>query len=442
MKPSLVIVLFCSAVSVSGEVLFADECRKPDELWSCSDCDRCLSPDECTDEDALHKAGYICKEWPFFNRVNPPHRYQDNIHTWALFLPLEEKQITCESHNQTTCLQWEEKKESAKELAVTDCVCEDYVYEGNSDYCQDWGCSGIGLKKCISGDWDCGSSVTVGSITYTTHCCGTRSCGDGCTFDVMLPKRTRDEVQDCTCIRPMIVEHVGDTTTTYCEKWECIDYANSPGYSYLEYETHTCADRNADFGYCEKWNWHTDDKDSFENTACTCVDTMTSSGATACRQFDCTEKGAEKIFPNLLWALWSLTMLGFYVTGGLTLVVVGGLAFVFSCGAVNFTDEKNKYIDHVCCGLARQDNPDWHPMNVLFMYSIPSFLLIPFLFGGLGAVVIGPLPVLVMVMIGLSFTNFYKGMFRSWREAAQLKNKVDPGYVSEMVTPQSAVAAE
>eukprot|EP00603_Paraphysomonas_imperforata_P012794 CAMPEP_0114468730 /NCGR_PEP_ID=MMETSP0104-20121206/10337_1 /TAXON_ID=37642 ORGANISM="Paraphysomonas imperforata, Strain PA2" /NCGR_SAMPLE_ID=MMETSP0104 /ASSEMBLY_ACC=CAM_ASM_000202 /LENGTH=417 /DNA_ID=CAMNT_0001642333 /DNA_START=93 /DNA_END=1346 /DNA_ORIENTATION=+ len=400
MRPSFyTFFLFCSAITVSGEVLFADECRKPGDMWSCSDCDRCLSIDECTDEDALHKAGYYCQEWPFFNRVNPPRRYQDNTHAWALFLPLEEKQVTCEAHNQTTCLQWEERKESAKELAVTTCVCEDYVYEGNSDYCQDWGCSGIGLKKCPVHDYDCGTSITVGSITYTTHCCGTRSCGDNCNTVVQYPKRLRDEVQNCTCIRPTIVEHVGDTTTTFCEKWECTDSANSPGYSYLEYETHTCTLRNTDIGYCEKWDWQTDDYDSFENTGCTCVETMTSSGTgTACKQFDCTEKGAEKVSPNLLWALWTLSILFYPFTGMVTLLVIGLLALVLSCGFINFADKNNQYYKDFFCGgpMPTENKPAPIYNFTLLVYSTIPFLLIPLLFGGLGAVILGPLPVLVL----------------------------------------------
>ena len=106
------------------------------------------------------------------------------------------------------------------------------------------------------------------------------------------------------CVKPAVDECVGDTRTVFCEKWECIDYANTAGkYNYLEYETHTCSKRNADFAYCEDWDWQTDDYDSFENTACECVDVMTTGAATTCRQFECLEKGAEKISPNLLWSI-------------------------------------------------------------------------------------------------------------------------------------------
>ena len=161
-------IVLCLFSGVFGEVLFPDECRKRDGLWSCTDCSKCLSFDECTYEDALYKSGYYCNEWPYFNRVPPPKKY--------LYLPLETKHITCELQNQTTCLEWEERKESQTELAVTDCVCQDYVYEGDSDYCKTWGCIGIGLEKCAGGDWDCGTTRTIGNITFTEECCGWRGC--------------------------------------------------------------------------------------------------------------------------------------------------------------------------------------------------------------------------------------------------------------------------
>jgi hypothetical protein len=220
----------------------------------------------------------------------------------------------------------------------------------------------------------------------------------------------RDEFQECTCIKPAVAEDVGDTRTTFCAKWECIDRADAAGYSYLEYETHTCSKRNADFGYCEKWDWQTDDFDSFENTACDCVETMTNSELdVTCKQFKCKEKGAEKISPNLLWALWALTMAIFPLSGGITFAIVAALLFICTCGKVNASN-KDKLANHVTCGVSEQpENVSLlTPSNYRFLYSIIPFLLIPTLFGGIGAMVIGPLPCLLCTILFLSFTNYFK----------------------------------
>lgn len=287
-----------------SEVLFSDECRKLYGLWACSDCNECQTLDSCTDEEAQYRAGFLCHEWPFFNGIG------------FTYLPVEDKHISCARQNHTTCLEWEERKESSAELAVTDCTCKDYITEGNSDYCKNWGCKGIGLAKCRGDDNDCGVTHQIGSITFTEDCCGYRSCGDGCTEGVQYKKTIRDEFQNCTCIRPLVREAVGNKVTTFCDHWECLDWSDTAGYNYLEYETHTCSRRNVDYGYCEKWNWDTDDHDSFENTACHCMDTMsTNTTGVACQRFECSEKGAEKIAPNLLWAFWGVTFIPHFVLG-------------------------------------------------------------------------------------------------------------------------------
>jgi hypothetical protein len=435
------ISLFCLAASVCGEVLFADECRKPEDLWSCSDCDSCTSIDECTDEDAMYRAGYYCKEWPYFNQVAPPNRYQDKIHTWALYLPLEDKQINCTSHNQTTCLKWEERKESKTELAVTDCVCEDYVYGGHSDYCKDWGCVGIGLKKCPSNSYDCGDTRTIGSITFTLDCCVKLTCDGECTNVEQERKTMRDEYQDCTCLKPMVVENVGDTITTFCEKWECIDYADAGSYSYLEYETHTCSERNADYGFCERWDWQTDDDETFQNTKCNCVETTTFSGGvvSACSQFDCKEKGAEKISPNLLWALWGLTIIIFLLPGWATFFVVWVLVYLFTFGGVNAFTEG--HVSHTC-GFS------WSKESyrlIFFMYSIIPFVVIPLLFGGVGALVLGPLPVLFFTFLVLVLdlrTNFFRGIFGSCRRSSEISNKKEVEIKNDVCESEMVIAPQ
>ena len=409
-KLSFIILLILFSF-VNGEVLFPDECRKPNDFWACSDCDKCQTLYGCSDEDALYRAGYYCSEWPFFNQVSPPRTYQDNVHTWALYLPLETKHITCEAHNQTTCLEWEERKESQTELAVTDCVCENYVYGGNSDYCSDWGCEGIGLKKCDVYDYDCGTSHTIGSITYTDDCCGYRSCGDDCSEFVQFPKTMRDEFQNCTCIKPAVDEYVGDTRTVFCEKWECIDYANTAGkYNYLEYETHTCSKRNADFGYCEDWDWQTDDYDSFENTACECVDVMTTGAATTCRQFECLEKGAEKISPNLLWSIFGgvftldlIRRLAWPETYGIITIVYGAIyiALLFPVGIADMaTSTKFNLMQKLSDGYecAHAD------IKLAVVFYFASLTVIPCLFGGVGTLAI----VLVFFAILLAIYTLFR----------------------------------
>jgi hypothetical protein len=218
-----------------------------------------------------------------------------------LFLPLETKHITCELQNQTTCLEWEERKESSAELAVTDYMRQDYLYEACNDYCNTWGCIGIGLEMCKSHEWDCGTSHTIGkSFTFTDDCCGRRCIKDNGCHNLQYPKRKRDEIQDCICTKTAVYKTVGNT---FCQEWECLDFSSTKGYSYKEYETHTCSERNSIFGYCQKWDWHTDDYDSFENTKCNCMETMISGTDIACQRFECMEKGAEKISPYLVCAI-------------------------------------------------------------------------------------------------------------------------------------------
>jgi hypothetical protein len=48
-----------------------DECREADGLWSCTDCDKCLTLDGCSEYDALYRSGHLCHTWPWYNGGAP-----------------------------------------------------------------------------------------------------------------------------------------------------------------------------------------------------------------------------------------------------------------------------------------------------------------------------------------------------------------------------------
>lgn len=300
----LVVVSSVGIPGVSGEVLFDDKCRSYPALWSCSSCDLCPSMDECPYEDALYRSGYYCEGWPYMNRVPKPAS--------QLFMPVEDKRMTCLEQNHTTCVRWEERKESSAELATTICTCESYSYAaGVRDYCESWGCEGIGIEKCGDRGGDCGPTVSVGlDITYQQDCCWTTCDDNNNCVDHQEPKRVHNEFQECQCIEMAVGEESTNGVTSYCQKWECIDYSRSLDNSregYREYETHFCAVRSAD-GYCQKWDWKTDDEESWENTECNCVTTNTAGSDTGCMQYDCIEKGARKTYPLLAWMAFGIIL--------------------------------------------------------------------------------------------------------------------------------------
>jgi len=219
---------------------------------------------------------------------------------------------------------WEEKKESGEELAIAACTCseENYITAGNSDYCQSWTCEGVGVKKCPQGNTaNCGSYISIGLDSgYYTQCCYQECDDDNNCHSVVDNKKVHNEFQDCLCTNTVVDTDVTNGITTYCDAWQCIDYQaktrESTNYGYYEYELHTCNKRNATYGFCEDWEWQTDDYYSWENTACDCVLSINSTdGLTTCGEFECKEKGATKTFPEFGWV-------GFGIGFGLILLAV------------------------------------------------------------------------------------------------------------------------
>jgi len=128
-------------------------------------------------------------------------------------------------------------------------------------------------------------------------------------------------------------------------------------------------------------------------------------GKTACQEFDCVEKGAEKIAPNLLWALWALTMVIFPLSGMLTWAVICGIVFImlviFAPFIMIFRRDWKTFCEEVFAVLSRS----CASMKGMLFYSIIPYLVIPFLFGGLGCVMLAPLPCLLLSLFIFFFSK-------------------------------------
>jgi len=201
---------------------------------------------------------------------------------------------------------WEERKESGTELAATACNCSNYVTIDNSDYCEKWSCEGVSMAKCTDADDDCGSLKIIGIDTeYYDTCCYT-TCSDNHCTDHEDKKNIRHETQECVCTKTVVETGITDNVTTYCQEWQCIDESTGK-YGYKEFESHVCHTRNVQYGYCEDWQWQTDDYESWENTACTCSQTnATTGGLETCMLFECKEKGSLKVWPELAFIALSM----------------------------------------------------------------------------------------------------------------------------------------
>ena len=256
---------------------------------SCRDMSRCNSYADCSDRDAMYRAGHLCVDFPYYTG-GPP--------LTALHWSTVSKNYNCTVGSPAGCRTWTSREVERDHFNVGACTCIDTidsVRDGLSaaSPCGRWRCVQDAVADCSGGYFTCGKMVLLVDGSVTEGSCCTYACANSAAGDdvaVAGMEGTADDLaagndgSDCEVVVvgkrdiAVVVTQCGCTacsdpgvsSASVCQAWNCTQTSNN-GSVVREHLIGQCETVSDDGAYCSLWSEAMDDDEEFDVFQCSCT---------------------------------------------------------------------------------------------------------------------------------------------------------------------------